>query len=103
MRSLVLAVAFAAAVAGGSAATAEELQPSSPAPALIECSRDAQFRRAIRREYGRLEYVTAAQVLAARKERAGWSGTRCMSGLESWRLDRALAREAQPKLQLARR
>ena len=91
MRAMILAAAMF--ICGGTAsAQAPDALNSGQVNArasdwrVVECRRGADAKRAVRRQFGRLQYVKAREVLAGPR----WQGARCMSKLEYWRLGRAL-------------
>lgn len=86
MSSVILALALLAAPAA---------QPSEAGgkPVVAVCERDGMAERQLRREHGRAEWTTAAEVLAAVRDGRGWARPRCISKLELWRVSDALERE----------
>ncbi len=97
------AAAAAFLAISGAAAAAGEARKSAEKPVVYECD-SKEAKRSVKREYGRVEFATSEQVMAVvRGEARSFDGPRCMTQLESWRLDRALAamraqRQAQRKL-----
>ena len=91
MRAAILA---AAVLVCGGAASAQAAEATGPKQAIVqssdwqvvECRRGADAKRAVRRQFGRLDYVKARDVLDGPR----FEGARCMSKLEYWRLGRAL-------------
>lgn len=83
--------AFSSAVAappGGSAAPAT----AGARQVVMWCEAGAMARRAYEREHGRAPvFVTAEQVIAARRSGEAWDAPRCMNSREHARLTRTLA------------
>jgi hypothetical protein len=98
-----MAAVAAAVLATASAAAAGEARKEAAKPVVYECD-SKEAKRLVKREYGRVQFATSGEVMAVvRGQRAAFDGPRCMTQLESWRLDRALAelrngRSAERKL-----
>jgi hypothetical protein len=91
MRAAMMAAALV--ICGGAALAQETQTPASRQVGaaasdwrVVECRRGADAKRAVRRQFGRLPYVTAREVLDGPR----FEGARCMTELEYWRLGRAL-------------
>jgi hypothetical protein len=85
MSGLILALVLAGS---GAAPT-----PPEPRPVVALCERDGMAERQLRREHGRADWTTSAEVLAAVRAGRGWAQPRCISRLELWRAETALERE----------
>jgi hypothetical protein len=83
MSGLVLALVLA----GSGAPAATEARP-----VVALCERDGMGERQLRREHGRADWTTSAEVLAAVRAGQGWARPRCISRLELWRAETALER-----------
>jgi hypothetical protein len=91
MRGAIGAIVLAAC---GGAAWAET-PASAPAtkPVVAVCDRDGMMERQLKREQGRADWTSAAEVLAAVREGRGWSDTRCLSKLDHWRVVNTVQRQ----------
>ena len=91
--SFALAMAMAAASGAVAAPPGGSAAPSVNARQVVMwCESGAMARRAFEREHGRTQiFVSADQVLAARRAGETWDAPRCMTAREHARLSRTLA------------
>lgn len=54
---------------------------------LVVCNRDEASRRAFRREYGEVRYVSAQEVVDSRDSATRWDAPRCITPTEYQRLE----------------
>lgn len=94
---IVLCAALAAFAAGSAyakdAPNAQEsstnaVQEAKPARSVYVCDNSALTRRGFAREFGAVEYVTAAE---AKAKGQSWSAPKCVTRSEARRLQKALA------------
>lgn len=83
MRTLICALALAGASATGAVA-AEKAQATrtEASRTLFICDTSAMTKRAFTREFGKLEFVTAAQV----RKRGSWDAPKCITPAEARKL-----------------
>lgn len=91
--SIVLAGLIVISVLGGEpAATGQSVDASdvqsAAAKPLVVCDRDEASRRAFRRQFGRVEFVTAQGVLDGRGDGQRWETPRCITPVEFAKLRR---------------
>ena len=86
---MAIAATFSADVATAPVvARAEQAAPAARASReLVVCNRDQASRRAFKREYGEVKFVSAQDVVDGRAKDADWSAPRCITPTEYNRLE----------------
>ncbi|MBI1405832.1 MAG: hypothetical protein GC145_06875 [Caulobacter sp.] len=90
---IVTILALAAGLGGemSGAPVAVRAERAAPAPRaskeLVVCNRDEASRRAFKREYGEVRYVSAQDVVDSRGAAAAWDTPRCITPTEYQRLE----------------